>query len=89
MTAARHPGPAHIGSATSADQEESSMAQHRFRIGQRVSYTPGKLSMSSSSSEFKVIRQLPSEAGECMYRIKSEREPFERVARESEISLRA
>ncbi|MEW5964216.1 MAG: hypothetical protein AB1749_11705 [Pseudomonadota bacterium] len=65
------------------------MAQHRFRIGQRVSYTPGKLTMSTTSSEFKIIRQLPAESGECMYRIKSEREPFERVARESEISPRA
>lgn len=64
------------------------MARHKFKIGQRVSYSPGKLTMSTSSSEFKIVRQLPSETGECMYRIKSDREPFERVARESEISFR-
>jgi hypothetical protein len=61
------------------------MSLHKYKVGQEVSFSPGKLSMPASSRTYKIIRQLPREGGELMYRIKSAAELFERVARESEI----
>lgn len=63
----------------------SQQVQHKYKIGQEVSFSPGKRSMSASSRSYKIIRRLPIEGGEFMYRIKSAAEQFERVARESEI----
>lgn len=63
----------------------SQQVQHKFIVGQEVSFSPGKRSMSASSRSYKIIRRLPIEGGEVMYRIKSAAEQFERVARESEI----
>lgn len=63
----------------------SQMVQHKFKIGQEVTFSPAKLSMPASSRSYKVVRRLPREGGEFMYRIKSAAELFERVARESEI----
>jgi len=65
------------------------MSQHKFKIGQEVSFLPAKLSMPATSRIYKVIRHLPGEGGELTYRIKSQSEQFERVARESEISRRS
>lgn len=65
------------------------MSQHKFKIGQEVSFSPAKLSMSSSSRFYKIMRCLPPEGGEYTYRIKSPTELFERVARESEIYRRS
>lgn len=67
----------------------SKQAKQKFRIGQEVSFTPAKLSMPTSSQNYKIIRCLPRERGEQEYRIKSSTELFERVAKESELSLRA
>ena len=60
--------------------------QRKFKIGQSVVFSPGKLSMSATSRDYKIVRILPHEGGEFTYRIKSAVEQFERVARESEIT---
>jgi hypothetical protein len=65
------------------------MSQHKFKVGQEVSFSPAKLSMPASSRSYKIIRHLPREGGEYTYRIKSAAEQFERVARESEILKRS
>lgn len=62
------------------------MSHHKFKVGQEVRFSPAKLSMPASSRSYKIIRTLPSEGGELLYRIKSAAEAFERVARESEIN---
>ena len=62
------------------------MSRHRFRIGQKVRFAPGKIGKMSASGDYIISRQLPVESGENMYRIKSAVETFERVARESQIS---
>lgn len=63
----------------------SHQPHHKYKIGQDVLFSPAKLSMPASSRSYKVVRRLPREGGEYMYRIKSATELFERVARESEI----
>jgi hypothetical protein len=62
------------------------MAQHKFKVGQFVDYKPGRL---SSASRYKVLRLLPAEGADLLYRIKSVDETFERVAKEHELSQRS
>jgi hypothetical protein len=58
---------------------------HKFRLGQTVRLSRGLASRTAPGGDFKVIRQLPTGDGEPQYRIKSVREPCERVAKESDI----
>lgn len=62
------------------------MSRHRYRIGQVVDFKPSRLAMPSSGGEYKVVRLLPREGGDLLYRIKSPIETFERVACESELA---
>lgn len=57
---------------------------HRFRSGQTVRLVRSSL-RSAADGEFKVIRPLPDEGGETQYRIKSAREPHDRVVKESDL----
>lgn len=66
------------------------MASHKFRIGQVVDYKPLEGNgVPVSSLEYKILRLLPPESGERLYRIKTITEPYERIARESELVLGA
>jgi hypothetical protein len=38
-----------------------------------------------AGGDYKIVRQLPDSGGELQYRIKSEREPHERVVKESDL----
>lgn len=64
------------------------MSQHKFRVGQLVDYNPGRMGMSASAREYKILRLLPPEGNDLLYRIKSIGEAFERVAKERELSRR-
>ena len=65
------------------------MAQHKFKVGQFVDYRPGRLSGSLlASSKYKILRLLPAEGSDLLYRIKSADETFERVAKEHELAYR-
>ena len=64
------------------------MAHHRFKVGQLVDFSPARLGMPTAGRPYEVVRLLPAEAGELLYRVKSKSEAFERVARESELSQR-
>jgi hypothetical protein len=59
------------------------MAPHNFKVGQSVRFTPGKMTPPAGAQAYKT---LPAEGGEYHYRIKSVYEPYERIARESELS---
>ena len=57
---------------------------HQFRSGQFV-----RLFRSiRSGGDYEIIRPLPDEGGELRYRVKSTREPHERVVKESDLELR-
>jgi hypothetical protein len=58
---------------------------HRFRVGQKVQLTRSYPLRMAADGFYEVIRQLPDNAGEFYYRIKSSREAHERVAKESEL----
>ena len=59
------------------------MASHKFKVGDIVTINPA-ISRFVPDGVFEVIKQLPGN-GEPEYRIKSSKEPHERVARESEL----
>ena len=57
---------------------------HQFRTGQTVRLVRSSL-RSAADGEFEVVRPLPDDGGETQYRIKSVREPHERVVKESDL----
>ena len=60
--------------------------QHRFSVGRGVEFRPGPGTVRNCpTGEYMVTKLLPERNGEFEYRIKSDRELTERVARESEL----
>ena len=59
------------------------MSSHKFKIGQMVRFRPGRM---VGYSECKILRLLPIEEGNHLYRIKCATENVERVAKESELA---
>jgi hypothetical protein len=65
------------------------MTAHKYKVGQSVEFKPGRRSaISTSSFNYKIVRLLPVQGEDPLYRIKSVGEPFERVASERELSSR-
>jgi predicted transcriptional regulator len=62
------------------------MAEHKFRIDQRVTLAINIINRSAAGGSYVVTKQLPERNGEFEYRIKSISEPHERVALESELA---
>jgi hypothetical protein len=58
------------------------MPAHKFQVGEIVHLSPTR---NVPGGSYKVIKQLPEINGEFQYRIKSVKEPHERVVRESEL----
>ena len=64
------------------------MAEHKFRVGQVVDFHPSpKIAFPAAAREYKILRLVPHERGERLYRIKTITERFERIAKESELVL--
>jgi len=57
----------------------------KYRSGQLVRLSRNLPYKSAAEGEYKVVRQLPETDGELRYRIKSVREPHERVVREDDL----
>jgi hypothetical protein len=62
------------------------MTAHKFRVGQLVDFSPNRPGVPAPARNYKIIRLLPPDAGMPMYRIKTIAEPYERVAKESELA---
>jgi hypothetical protein len=73
-------------SAIPCDREEDRMSDHKFKIGQTVSYTSGPFGRATVTGVYKVTQLLPPEGDDRQYRIKSASEPHERVAKESQLA---
>jgi hypothetical protein len=61
------------------------MSDHKFKIGQSVSYQSGFHGGGSRSGLFKIMQCLPPQNGDYQYRIRGVDEPHDRVAKESEL----
>jgi hypothetical protein len=59
---------------------------HKFKIGQSVSFTSGPFGRTSANDIYKIVQLLPREGDDYQYRIKSANEPHERVVKESELN---
>lgn len=64
------------------------MKLHKFAVGQTVQYSPGIKSYSGPGGSYLVVRQLPAEANDYQYRVKSSADGHERVVKESQLSKR-
>lgn len=69
-------------------QGKYAMKLHRFRLGQMVHLASSRDRVPASAEAYKIVRLMPSEGYDACYRIKAASEAFERVVKESEISLR-
>lgn len=58
---------------------------HKFQPGDKVFLLQSAYLRSAAPGVYEVVRQMPEQAGECIYRIKNERETYERAARESQL----
>ena len=63
------------------------MQKHKYRVGQRVSIV-GRERVGAEHRVYDVVKLLPAESGEFLYRIKSELEPSERVVAEDQLAAR-
>lgn len=59
--------------------------KHKFIVGDTVYFTASNVSRPAASGAYEVIRLLPTDGDDCQYRIKSQTEAFERVAKESQL----
>ena len=62
------------------------MHEHKFKVGQSVSFTSGPFGRGGGSAVYKITQLLPPEGDDCQYRIKSPNEPHERVVKESQLN---
>ena len=62
------------------------MAHHRFKVGQLVDFSPARPGVPTSGHQYQIVRALPADGGELLYRVKSKGEAFERIAKESELT---
>ena len=64
------------------------MASHKYRVGQNVTFRPTRMSALIGRQDCKIIRLLPIEDGNCLYRIKCVDESVERVVQEGHLAIR-
>lgn len=62
------------------------MAVHKFVVGQTLQFSAGRMGLQTASRKCKVLRLLPMEDGQPLYRIKCDAEMVERMAKESQLS---
>jgi hypothetical protein len=58
---------------------------HRFAVGSTVQLSSLVLSRNTVQGPYEVLAQLPQRDGEFQYRIKSSREPYQRIVRQDEL----
>jgi hypothetical protein len=60
---------------------------HRFAIGKMVQLSRGIPLRNAVAGPYEVLAQLPEREGEFQYRIKSAREPYQRIMKEGDLEL--
>ena len=61
------------------------MAPHKFAVGDRVEFLPGRYDGNVPRGAYTVARLMPSENADNQYRVKNVRDNHERVVRESQL----
>jgi hypothetical protein len=61
------------------------MTPHKFAIGEKVEFSPGRFEGNVPRGSYTIARLLPSETADHQYRVKNLRDSHERVVRESQL----
>ncbi|MFC0243430.1 hypothetical protein [Rhodopseudomonas telluris] len=61
--------------------------KHKFVVGENVYFTASNVARPAAGGMYEIIRLLPTDGADCQYRIKSTSEAFERVAKESQLTV--
>lgn len=64
---------------------EAPIMAHKYQVGETVYFTSPTFGRAAATGSYTVVKQLPSESDDYQYRIKSDGEAFERVAKESQL----
>jgi hypothetical protein len=66
--------------------QQHSIKMYRFGAGQMVRLTePFPYRRNVAAGNYQILAQLPTRDGEFQYRIKSDRQPYQRVVKEGEL----
>jgi hypothetical protein len=68
------------------DLMEFVVQEHKFKVGQSVSFKSGLFGRGGTNGPYMVTQLLPAEGDDCLYRIRNSDEPHERVAKESQLN---
>ncbi len=60
--------------------------EHKYKVGQTINFRSAMKGRFAPPGEYRVVGHRPPENGELLYRIKSDLERHERIARESELT---
>jgi hypothetical protein len=64
------------------------MSGHKFKVGATVDFRPGRMGFPAASRECTIVRVLPTDGSDLLYRIKCTAEVFERVVSEGQLAER-
>jgi hypothetical protein len=64
---------------------QSRIISHRFSVGRMVRLSQAVRLRNAAPGSYEVLAQLPDRDGEFQYRLKSDREPYQRIAKEHEL----
>ncbi len=78
------PGPDHSAAANKIEHHVTD--EHKYKIGEAINFRSSTKGRFAPPGEYRVIAHRPPENGEPLYRIKSELERHDRIARESELT---
>jgi hypothetical protein len=68
------------------DKYEEADREHRFSVGQRVSLSATRFEKLPLAGTFEIMALLPAKDGERQYRVKHDREAFERMVGEGRLT---
>ncbi|MGG5810105.1 hypothetical protein [Falsiroseomonas sp. CW058] len=61
------------------------MKRHGFSVGQRVELVPGRMDGNMPRGVYTIVRQLPNDAADREYHVRSAQDGHQRVVRESQL----
>ena len=67
------------------DSNADAAASHRFTVGSTVHLRKIAPLAHAASGNYTVVEQLPERDGDVSYRIKSDREPYHRIAQQDDL----
>ena len=74
-----------IACAVMRTPHADAVASHRFAAGHMVRLSRAIPLRNAAAGNYEVLAQLPERDGDLQYRIKSDREPYQRIVKEGEL----